>query len=207
MLTHKSIFTIGAVEIIIMLLLQTQERATNENLGFLMTMTFKAVAENGRRGTLSRVTLLRAAMSHRVGALWTITTTVLSGVLLLQIGEEGKRRRIGAKAGTSLETRSLVRKENIGGKETMAGTRGNATNTRPDGLQTTKMMVRIQKRIDLGNLGLAGILVQTTATNVGAGVDQEKRKGRRMSRPNHDNEATRIGIMTGGGTVVTKMTV
>lgn len=171
MLTRRTTFTrapltaaIGVVEITMMLL--THGIVTNGDLDSLMRATFKAGVGTGRRGILSRVTRL-TAMSHRAGLRWTTTMMLPSGVLHLQIGEK--------RAGTLAETGSPVPKEIVGGRVTMVGNRGNATDTRTDGLQTAKMMARSQRRIDLGNLDLVGILVENkpTATNA-AVVGREK---------------------------------
>ena len=190
MLTHKTIFTrtrptvtIGVAEIAMMLLIQGM--VTNGGLEFFMKATFRAVVGNGRRGISSRITRLDTATSRRVGARRTTMMMVLSGVLRLRNGEEGR----------------LVPKGIVGGKLTMVGKRGNATDTRTDGLQTTKMTTSSQRRTDLGSLGLVGILVgiKPTAANA-AVVDREKRKERRIIRTdNNDSEATRTESMTGGG--------
>ena len=190
MLTHKTIFTrtrptvtIGVAEIAMMLLIQGM--VTNGELEFFMKATFRAVVGNGRRGISSRITRLDTATSRRVGARRTTMMMVLSGVLRLRNGEEG----------------SLVPKGIVGGKLTMVGKRGNATDTRTDGLQTTKMTTSSQRRTDLGSLGLVGILVgiKPTAANA-AVVDREKRKERRIIRTdNNDSEATRTESMTDGG--------
>lgn len=190
MLTHKTIFTrtrptvtIGVAEIAMMLLIQGM--VTNGGLEFFMKATFRAVVGNGRRGISSRITRLDTATSRRVGARRTTMMMVLSGVLRLRNGEEGR----------------LVPKGIVGGKLTMVGKRGNATDTRTDGLQTAKMTTSSQRRTDLGSLGLVGILVgiKPTAANA-AVVDREKRKERRIIRTdNNDSEATRTESMTGGG--------
>jgi hypothetical protein len=180
MLTHKTTFTrtpptviIGVAEMAMMLVIQRM--VTNGGLDFSMKTTFKAVVGTERRRIPSRVTRLDTARSRRVGACRTATTMVLSGVPRLQNGDEGSRRRIEAKPGTTTETGSLVPKEIVGGKVTMVGIRGNATDTRADGLQTAKMTASSRRRIDLGNLDLVGNLVkiQATAANV-AVVDREK---------------------------------
>lgn len=180
MLTLKTIFTrtpltaaIAAVEITMIPL--TREMVTNGGLDSLTRTTFKAVVGTGRQGILFRVTRPHTATSHRVGARWKTTTMLHNGVLHLRIGAEGSWRRIEAKAGTTTETGNLVPKEIVGGKVTMDGIHGNATETRTDGLQTVKMIARSRNRIDLGNLGLVGILVENkpTATNA-AVVDREK---------------------------------
>lgn len=95
---------------------------------------------------------------------------VPNGVLHLRIGEEGSWRRIEARAGTTTETRNPVPKEIVGGRVTMVGKRGNATDTRTDGLQIAKMTARSQRMIDLGNLGLVGILVENKPTVTNAVV-------------------------------------
>lgn len=161
MLTHKTIFThtpqmvtIG-LEIVMTLLIQETE--TKGDPGFLMRATFKTAAGTGRRGISSRVIRLHTVMSHRVGARWTTPKMVLSGVLHLLIGEEGSWRRTEAKDGTTVE---IAPKGIVGGKVTMVGKRGNATDT-------AKMTARSRRRNDLGNLDLGGILVESrhTVTN------------------------------------------
>lgn len=123
--------TIGPAEIAMML--PIQETVTSEDPVFLMKATFKAVEGTGRRGISHRVSPLHNATTHKVGVRW---TTTKSGVLHPPIGAEGNRRRNGAKAGTT--ERTIVLKEIVAGKLTMAGNRANVIDIRTDGLQTAK---------------------------------------------------------------------